>query len=190
MNIGIDLDGVIFNTEEMFRACAELYDFSLGLSGPSCPKEMKINRRYSWSKEDFRDFYTKNLFTILEKAPLVPLAKEVVDALKKEGHEIFFVTSRSLPREKEITYQRLKEENLNYPVHFSTGDKFSTCKDLQIDVMIDDYYEYIDALSKAGIRCIQITPPPLKEVHRKNVTICRNWGEVYRAIQNFSQNKK
>ena len=190
MKIGVDLDGVVFNTEEMFRACAEMYDLSFGGSGPTHPEEMKINRRYAWGKNDFRKFYLDNLFTILEKAPLVPLAKEVIEMLIKEKHEVFFVTSRSLPREKEITYQRLREENLDYPVHFSTGDKFNTCKDLQIDVMIDDYYEYIDALSKEGIYCIQLTPPPLKEVHNKNVTICRNWGEVYRAIQNYSKNIK
>lgn len=38
MNLGIDLDGVVYNSEEWFKAFGEVYDMAKGGNGPIKPQ--------------------------------------------------------------------------------------------------------------------------------------------------------
>lgn len=182
MRIGVDLDGVVFNSEEMFRAWAELNDIELGGHGVSHPEELKVLQRYDWPNEECSKFLDNYLLPVLEVAPLMPLAKEVINMLRSDGHEFIAITSRFRPGEVEITERRMKEEGFDFPVVYTGGKKAQSCLDNKIDVMVEDFYGYVEEMADAGITCIQLVPPPIKEVHRDNVFICRNWGEIYRTI--------
>lgn len=57
MKIGIDLDGVIFDTEKTFRVYSELYDMlELKQNSKENNYELKLQDRFNWSEEQINDF--------------------------------------------------------------------------------------------------------------------------------------
>ena len=62
MNIGIDIDGVIFDSETYFRCFAEMYDIDSGINSGIVKKdEVRVQRRYDWPYEQFRDYIEKGI---------------------------------------------------------------------------------------------------------------------------------
>ena len=60
MKIGIDLDGVIFDTEKTFRVYSELYDMlELKQNSKENNYELKLQDRFNWSEEQINDFFNK-----------------------------------------------------------------------------------------------------------------------------------
>ena len=52
LKIGIDLDGVVFDSEKLFRVYAELYDIlELHQNGIIDNREVKFQDRYNWTKD-------------------------------------------------------------------------------------------------------------------------------------------
>ena len=171
MRIGVDLDGVIFDSEQMFRSLADTYDKAIGGQGLVCPNELRVSKRYGWSKEQCQKFLDMCLYDVEDIAPTLPFAVDIINLLSSFGHEFVAITSRFRPKEIEITERRMKELG------------FAICEEQDIDIMIDDYYHNVDEVASAGITCIHLVPPPLKEVHKDNVFVCRNWGEIYNVVQ-------
>ena len=57
MRIGIDLDGVIFDSEKEFRVYSELYDMlDLKQNSKINNQELKFQDRFNWSKEEIEGF--------------------------------------------------------------------------------------------------------------------------------------
>ena len=147
MKIGIDLDGVVFDSERIFRDMAATYDKSIGGKGLVCPDEIRVAKRHDWSGEQCQKFLDMCLYDVEDIAPLVPLAKETIKMFLEDGHEIMIVTSRCRPREIEITERRMNEEGLDFPVIYTRDSKVPICQRYGVDVMIDDYDRNIDELS-------------------------------------------
>lgn len=185
MNIGIDLDGVVFDTEEYFRCSGELYDIENGGTGIVRPELIKLQKRYNWPKEQFDRYISEYLLEIERIAPVKPYAKEVLEKLKADGHRLICITSRGVIDEKEIELakKRIIIEGLVFDeMYFAQANKLQCCKDEKIDVMIDDYYDFVDTLSANNITCLYFRDNIQKDILRKNVYNVKNWGEVYRRI--------
>ena len=57
MKIGIDIDGVILDSEREFRIQSELYDvIKLNRNSIIDNKELKVQARYEWSEQELYDF--------------------------------------------------------------------------------------------------------------------------------------
>ena len=62
MKIGIDLDGVVIDSETTFRTYEELYDMEILKSNNLVDREEpKFQARYNWTKEQQKEF-TKTTF--------------------------------------------------------------------------------------------------------------------------------
>lgn len=60
MKIGIDLDGVIFDSEKEFRVYSELYDMiDLKQNSKVDNKELKFQNRFKWTQEEIKGFLDK-----------------------------------------------------------------------------------------------------------------------------------
>lgn len=71
MKIGIDLDGVIFDTEKTFRVYSELYDMlELKQNSKENNYELKLQDRFNWSEEQINDFFNKYFFEAKDKAKI------------------------------------------------------------------------------------------------------------------------
>ena len=100
MVIGIDLDGVVYQTENWFRDYSEQYNKLIG-GKVIRPDELKISDRYDWEKEDLWQFLNDCFYEVEQNAPLYPKAKEIIDKLKKDN-KFVFITNRGRISEEEI----------------------------------------------------------------------------------------
>ena len=60
MKIGIDLDGVVFDSEKDYRVYSELYDLlELKRNSKVNERELAFQKRFKWSEEEIADFFQK-----------------------------------------------------------------------------------------------------------------------------------
>lgn len=95
MRIGIDLDGVVYDTEKDFRIYQELYDiYILKNNTKKDENEIKMEERFDWSQEITTDFFDRYVGPIIREANYMPGAKMILKMLKEEGHELIIVSAR------------------------------------------------------------------------------------------------
>ncbi len=199
MKIGIDLDGVIFDSEKLFRIQAELYDLlELKKNSIKDNREIKFQDRFKWTKEEEKVFIQKYQTKIVKEAPFMPGAKEVVNMLKNDGHELIIITARGTMAKEhiDITKKVLKENNMDFfsKYYWSTEEKEKVCLKEKIDLMIDDSNIKCKAVSEKGIKTIYFKDSPNFEMKENEyLKILYNWGEIYRYIkeaENANRNNK
>ena len=140
MNIGIDLDGVLFDTEATFKAYSQVFDLKNGKYGISFPEELRVQKRYPWPKDVLDKFFNETLFQVVKDAQFMPMSKQVLNAIAKRN-KIYIITNRGSinpQKEIEVTNERLKDSPFPYEkILFSCTDKLKVCQELKIDIMID-----------------------------------------------------
>lgn len=192
MNIGIDLDGVVYNSENWFMAFAEIYDIEHNKKGIVNKNENHFQIRYGLTDEQTKEMRLKYLPVQMRESPLMPYAKDTLALLSKK-HNTMFITSRGTVDAShiEITKERLKQDNLDgYKIIFSKNSKVQVCKENQIDIMVDDSYNVVKELAENGITCLQFITDNNKMVEYSNVVPVYNWGEIYRIISEIDKNNQ
>ena len=143
MKIGIDIDGVILDFEGELRVQAELNDvINLKRNSIINEKETFFQAKYNWNDTEINNFIGNNFLKISEICNFKPGALEVINLLKKDGHELIIISSRGglIKEMKNIAERRLVEKGLKFDKYFFLAkDKEKICKDEGIDIMIDDY---------------------------------------------------
>ena len=193
MKIGIDIDGVILDSEKEFRIQSELYDvIKLNKNSIINNKELKVQYRYNWSEEELKNFINQEFLRVSRECNFMPGAIEVINMLKQEGHELIIITARGgmIKEMKPVAEKRFEEKKLKFDKYYwAIRDKLEICKQENIDIMIDDYYKNCKQISDGKIKTIYFREYPnyeleeneyLKEVH--------NWGEIYRYIHEIGGN--
>ena len=189
MNIGIDIDGVIFDTERYYRAYSDFFNYTRnGGRDIVDTNEPRVQKRFAWSDELIEEFMSKYLLSIQEIAPILPMAREVLEILRTRGHRLIVISSRGIHYSKEIDIlmRRLDEYGLKFDaIHLSLEDKLPTCREEKIDVILEDYYDNVCHLSENGVPCLYFRGDILKFCKNANVIEVDNWGQVLRALENF-----
>ena len=193
MTIGIDLDGVLFDSESWYRSYAELYDIKLNREGSYNDKEMIVENKYNWTTQEFKQFIDECLPTITLDAPLKPYAKEVLKLLKARGHKLIIVSARGDLSDWEVgaTYERLKKEGLAFDkIYSNQTNKAITCKEEGVDVMIEDSINNVNLLAQNEIRCLYFRELPSPSSNNSYITEIYSWGEAYRKILEMEEAEK
>ena len=192
MKIGIDLDGVIFDSERIFRVYAELYDIlELHQNGIIDNREIRFQERYNWSQEIINNFMIKYHTKIIEEAAFMPGAKEVIKMLKNEGHELIIITARGNKKKEHIaiTEDILKKNDMYIFDKYCWGvqKKKEVCVAEKIDLMIEDSNNNCKAISDAKIKTIYFKDAPNYDIEENEyLKTLYNWGEIYRYIKEVS----
>lgn len=189
LKIGVDIDEVLV---EFFKKYLELFNPKFGKS----IKLHEMNRFNIWditdvSKEDalrlVEDFYDSNSF---EQMDLVEGAKESLANLKNIG-KIFFITSRP-ERMKEKTNIFLKKlfGESDFDLYFSGGvwnnskTKGELCKELGIDIFIEDNPDFALDCAQRGIKTFLLDKPWNKDYQKhNNLFKVKNWGEILERLK-------
>ncbi len=190
MKIGVDLDGVTFDTEKLYRVCTELYDvLDLKKNSIKDNSNLMFQQRYNWTEAETQTFIDKYHEYVVRNANFMPGAKEVLKLLKKEGHELILITSRGSNFEEKyikITEEIFKENDFEVfdKCYWGILDKVKICKEENIDLMIDDYNENCLKIAKEGIKVIYLQDAPSHEINNNEyIKTLYNWGEIYRYIK-------
>ncbi len=191
MVIGIDLDGVVFDSENVFRTYEEIYDIEeLGGNNLIDRTEPKHQQRYNWTEEQTKRFRDKYYLEISKVSPLMSGFKTVYDRLKKEGHTFVVITARGgwIPEMADDAIRIFEENNLIFDkFYWHTSDKLNACLESKVDFMIDDDYKVIEHLSINGVKTLYFRDAGLKKLEENEyVKEVNNWGDIYRYIKNNS----
>ena len=191
MIIGLDIDGVILDTEKEYKLEAELYDIKLGKNHLRDKSSQIEDGRYSWTKEQREDF-EKNWIKVARKAPLMPGSISIIKMIQKEGHKIVIITGRDESYKKQ-TEKTFEENNLKFSkIYYGQQDsKLKACKEENVDIMIDDNYNHAEELSKNKILTLYFRDTNMRKLDEsKYLREVNNWGEVYKFIYNKNRKKE
>ena len=194
MKIGIDIDDTTVITVKPMIKYADKYDTEvLGRKGTNGNLGLIQNRYYlkvlyGWTEDekfDFFDMYYKN---VLEECTLMPNADKVLQKLKEEENEIYFITARLTNikncNTEEITKNTLKENNIPYDkLIINASDKLKVCKDEGIELFIEDSYDTCKELIDNGIKSILMTTKMNQQIEAGNIPRVHNWDEVYEQLK-------
>ncbi len=195
MKIGIDLDGVVFNTEMLWSAYAELYDcIELNQNSIINKNATIIQEKYDWTEDETNIFFDR--YADIRDFDIMPGAKEVINLLKKDGHELVVITARGTVQNQkqgeDIAFQRLEREGIKFDKYYwKQKNKLETCQKEKIDIMIDDNYSICKTLIKGDIPTIYFHSLNREHIQEsENVKEVTNWGEVYRYIRSKERVKE
>lgn len=187
MNIGIDVDGVIMDTESRFRPAAELFDLDNNGKGIINADKFLFQDRFGWTNEMFVKFVEEYGFEIEKTAPLMPCAQQILKRLKDEGHRLIVITARGFSGklEEDLTLEVFKNYNLEFDkIYFKAHNKAEICKNENIDYMIDDSPINIQKLVENDIKCLYFKSAHNTPFSHKNSTSVYSWVDIYKFFKN------
>jgi uncharacterized HAD superfamily protein len=92
MKIGIDLDGVVFDSEKEFRVYSELYEVEvLKRNSIINSQEIAFQKRYKWTQEEIEDFLNRYHEKIVLESNFMPGAREVLNKLISLNYFFYFI---------------------------------------------------------------------------------------------------
>ncbi len=189
MKIGIDLDGVVIDSERQFRNAAELYNMNvLKKNYIKDQTALRIKERYDWTDDEIYKFMKEELIKWAKKSSIMPGAKEVINLLKEEGHRFVVITSRggTIPEMIDNAKEVLKRENLEFEKYYwKVEEKTEICLKENIDIMIEDSIKNCENMSKANIKTIYLRDSNMKPSNDPNIKEVYTWGEIYRYIKSL-----
>ena len=184
MKIGIDLDGVVIDSEATFRVYEEIFAIENLNKKIINIEEPKYQGRYDWTSEEQHEFNQKYLLKAAQESNLMPGFLAVYDRIKKFGFEIVVITARGgfVKEMKDDAIRLLEENNIIFDKYYwNVDDKLEICRKEKIDLMIDDDHKIIKQLSDEHIKTLYFRDANLKKfdeteyIHEVN-----NWGDIYR----------
>ena len=198
MKIGLDLDGVVFDSETTFRTYEELFDIERNQNKLVDRSEPKYQKRYSWNEIEMKEFQ-KYFLEVSQNSPLMPGFKKVYELLKNAEIEFVVISARGLGGDgtelqcmEDDAKRILKENNIIFDKYYWKQDnKLEVCKKENIDIMIDDDYNIITNLSNNKIKTLYFRDSNLKKLEENEyIKEVNNWGDIYRVIHNLLNNKE
>ena len=189
MKIGIDLDGVVIDSETTFRTYEEIFDSSVLHRNSLVDRtEPKFQSRYNWSKEEEQEFINRYFMKVSKESGLMSGFLGVYELLKKEDIEFIVITARGgfIEEMKDDAERLLNENNIKFDKYYwKQDDKLDICLKENVDLMIDDDHNVIKRLSENGIETLYFKDTNLKELEESDkVHEVNNWGDIYRFIMN------
>ena len=192
MKIGVDLDGVVFDSEKDFRIYSELFDLiELKQNSKMDNSNIRFQDRFKWTEEETESFLKKYHKKIIKEANYMPGAIKILKMLKEEGNNLIIITARGGMNEEiiELTKERLDNDNMNIfdKYYWKTENKDEICVQENIDIMIDDSYDKCKKISNAKINTIYLKDAPSYDLEEnKYLKVLYNWGEIYRYIKEMN----
>ena len=191
MRIGIDLDGVVIDSETTFRTYEEIFDIDT-VKGNNLinREEPKFQARYNWTEEQKQEFIEKYFLTVSKESNLMSGFIGVYNLLKKQGHEFVVITARGgfVKEMKDDAIRLLEENNIIFDKYYwKIDDTLEVCKNENIDIMIDDDWRIIKKLADNNIKTLYFRDTDLVKLEEnKYIKEVNNWGDIYRIIKELN----
>lgn len=180
--IALDLDGVVFDSENLYRVYAEIYDVEKNGKDTIIDNTQRIfQKRYNWTEDEFIDFYNANAEMVLKNANFMTGVDVVLNKLRNK-FEFIVVTSRN-DFETEIAREKLKAIGFkNIKIFNNEHHKVKKLLEEQVDYMIDDDNKICINAADNGICALYFKNNASNKVEKENVINVNNWGEIYKYL--------
>lgn len=190
MKIGIDIDGVILDSERNLRFYADYWSTFTLKKERKRSDSVTQEECFDWTNDEIDYFYNTYFDDITKKSHLMVGAKEILSKLKEEGHELYIITLRGYYREEERkdAEDKLNELGVKFDgIYWAIKDKIKTCKELGIDVMIDDSQSHVEKFLNENINVLYFKEPQIREINAPNIKLVSSWMDIYREIKKLSK---
>ncbi len=154
MNIGYDLDGVIFKFGEAFnKYLLDKYNHTIDITKITEYSDL-IRLIEGFNKDAMHDFLDGDEGHLLDAQPYED-AVGIINKRFNEGHNIYFITAR---HNEDIAIESLKRNGFSYTdIYFMHADsKYEVIKDLDLDFYIEDRLETLISIHEKGIKLIPV----------------------------------
>lgn len=180
MRVGVDIDGVVCNSYPLWLQELNRY-YQKNITAIT-DYEMHLLFDVPW--DDMNDFFVKNAETLLGQPEPVKGAKEGIESLIREGHEIIYVTART-PEEKDMTLKWFRKHGIPFEHVLFTGfkSKVDWVKQWDMKVFIEDYMKNAKAIAAAGVPVFLLDANYNREETAQGVTRCHSWEEILAGIR-------
>lgn len=189
MKIGIDIDDTVMNTFDVIEEAARYFDkYFLENKGYQDITKYDFHERFYWTSEEkkaFFNYFRKNKLYL--KAKPKGDALYYLEKLYNEGYEIYFLTRRKKDEKLDIlsiTKNDLISKGFKFTdCYIGLSKKGEACKNLGIDVFIDDAVIQIEDVNNYGIKAILIDNWYNKEYKGLRA---KNFQEIYNIIRKWN----
>jgi uncharacterized HAD superfamily protein len=197
MRIGLDMDEVLAQFLATFIVYHnEKYNTNHRLEDVH---EFELWKVWGGTKEEIaeriRQFVVEGRVLTL---PPVPMAQMIIESLK-EDNELFVITARHdagressekwLEEHFPETFREVHMSNDAHKENSSNKTKADICKDIGIDIMIEDSYLYAEGIAAEGIPVILLNYSwNISKPHTDNIFRARDWSEVPKVISSIMKN--
>lgn len=182
IKIALDLDGVVFDSENLYRVYSEIYDTDVNKKDTIVDNAQRtFQKRYNWTEEESKNFYKTYAEEVIKSANLMPGVDKVLNKLK-DKYEFIVVTSRS-DSEADVAREKLKEIGFdNIKIFNNEHHKIEKLLEEQVSYMIDDDENICINASDNGICALYLKNNASNRVDKENVINVNNWGEIYKFL--------
>ena len=180
--IALDLDGVVFDSENLYRVYTEIYDVEKNGKDTIIDNTQRIfQKRYNWTEEEFNEFYNVNAEIVLKNANFMTGVEIVLNKLKN-NFEFIVVTSRN-DFETKIAKEKLKTIGFdNIKIFNNEHHKIEKLLDERVDYMMDDDDKSCINAADKGVCALYFKNNASNKVEKENVINVNNWGEIYKYL--------
>lgn len=181
--IALDLDGVVFDSENLYRVYTEIYDADINKKDTIIDNSQRIfQKRYNWKQEEFQTFYNENAEKVLKSANIMTGADTVLNKVN-DKFEFIVVTSRN-DFETEIAKEKLNNLGLNNIKIFNNEHhKIDKLIEEKVNYMIDDDDTICMNASDNGVCALYFKNNASNKIENKDGVInVNNWGEIYKFL--------
>ena len=196
MNIGIDIDNVISDFDEALVEEYLKHDNDLRGTGIVNKNLHMTEGMFDWTEKEEREFYLANIERIVKTLDVKDGAKEYIDKLKQDGHNIFIITGRDngeYANPVEMTQKWLNKNKIYYDKLIFTNaykndkhGKTEKCFENNIDIMIDDSVHICKDCMENNITTLLMDRVFTRK--EKGMKRVKNWKEIYEFISNYKIN--
>ena len=178
MRIAIDIDSTLHHYWDQFEAAAKR---RFGVDLPYEDQLWHIDRlRPEQVKACVEETHSDD--RILEAEPY-PDAVETVRAWKEAGHFIH-ITSHRDSAAHQATERWLEAIGLPYDELYCSWDKVARCREIGIELLIDDSPVNLEAAVDAGLRAATLAHPWNRDVCEEEDIVCApDWRALARALE-------
>lgn len=192
MRIGLDIDNVILETDEEILKEMLLEDKNKRNKGIiNYEADYIFLGMFDWSKEEIDEFLNKKMEDIAKRLKVKDNAKNYIDKLIEDGHEIYLISNRSNKQYQDAyktTKDNLEMNDIKYHklIITETNDKSKECLEEKIDIMIDDRASNCLKLIDKNINCI-LFKTKYEKREFNNLKSVSSWSELYETIKNSTK---
>lgn len=200
MKIAIDIDGTLNDNIPYIDKQVKKFAKKEGIKIRINPKAYEFCEKYGYTEEIDNKFWEKEIWDYASNIKQKRNANKIVKKLREDGDEIVILTARYLANRKDELGERMRDcvvswlnkNKIYYDKIIYVGEnnsKLNSFLEENCDILIDDKVEHVNEISKNNF-VICMTEAYNKDIKfNNNVTKCKNWKQVYRAIKKIKKEK-
>ena len=184
MRVGLDIDGVI---SDSYSAWLQELNRHYG-KNITVLQDYEMHLVFDVPWDEMNDFFIQNTEQLLSMPQPMQGAKEGIEALLREGHEVIYITART-PEEKDVTLRWFQKYQIPYEHVLFTGfkSKVNLIEQWGMQVFVEDYHVNAKAIANSGVPVLLLNASYNQMELQEGITRCYSWIGLLAEIQNINK---